>query len=130
MKDSAQFHLPQFKGLNLMIKLEDRHRLHQFLMLELAIRYLKIDLETMNTMKCANAFVPFAEKLLHQLLQQYLQEQRYFSNKQIRLVKWEKLDPYFSQVSVTTAGEDAVFKYANQAVKTHVEEILKLGIGV
>lgn len=112
-----------------MIKIEDRHRLHQFLMLELTIRYLKIDLETMGTMKCANAFVPFTENLLQQLLKRYVHEKNYFSSKQIRLIKWERIDHYFSQVSVTTAGEDAVFKYANQAVKTQVEDILKKKIG-
>lgn len=125
MKEISGSPFPLFKGLISMINLEDRHRLHKFLMLELAIRYLKIDLETIRTMKCANALVPFTEKLLQQLGKQYHSEQHYFGTKKIRLIKWERLDHYFSRVSVTTAGGDATFKYANQAVKTHVEEILK-----
>ena len=108
-----------------MISLEDRHRLHQFLMLELAIRYVRMDLDAFGTMKCANVFVPFMENFLQHLIEQCQQEKQYFAQKQIRLIKWEKLDAYFSQVTIATAGEDAVFKYANQAVKTHVEEILK-----
>lgn len=111
-----------------MIHLDDRHRLHQFLMLELAIRYLKMDLDIFRTTKCSNVFVPFAENLLKDLLKQYDDEKRYFSSKQIRSLKWEKADDYFSQVTVATAGEDAVFKYANQAVKTHVEDLLKVEI--
>lgn len=111
-----------------MIHLDDRHRLHQFLMLELAIRYLKMDVDIFRTAKCSNVFVPFAENLLKDLLKQYNYEKQYFSNKKIRPLKWEKAGNHFSQVTVATAGEDAIFKYANQAVKTHVEDILKIKI--
>lgn len=107
-----------------MINLDDRHRLHQFLMLELAIRYLKLDLEILMKTKCANIFISFTESLIEKLTKQYIKERRYFQQKQIQLIGWKKIDLYFSQVSITTAGEDAVFKYANQAVKMNVEELL------
>lgn len=107
-----------------MINLDDRHRLHQFLMLELAIRYLKLDLALLMKTKCANVYISFTEALIKKLMQRYLSEKRYFAQKQIQLIGWKKIDLYFSQVAVTTAGEDAVFKYANQAVKMNVEELL------
>lgn len=107
-----------------MISLNDRHRLHQFLMIELAIRYLEKDLPIIQTTKCVAVFLPFIERLLKTLRQQYKEEKQYFAHKQIQLIQWKRVDHYFSEVSVTTLGEDAVFTYANQAVKMHVEEII------
>ncbi len=107
-----------------MINVDDRHRLHQFLMVELAIRYLEKDVEIIETTKCINLFIPFIEALLEQLRTQYNREKQYFIQKQVGLIRWKRLDTYFSEVSVTTPGEDAVFTYANQAVKMHVEELI------
>lgn len=107
-----------------MINLNDRHRLHQFLMLELTIRYVKSDLAIIQTTKCTTFFTPVIEKLLNRLIQQHQREQRYFAKHQVKIIRWKRIDMYFSEVSVTTPGEDAVFTYANQAVKTHVEELL------
>lgn len=107
-----------------MIDLNNRHRLHQFLMLELAIRYLKMDLEILTKTKCEKVFIYFTEAFIQKLTKQYIKERQYFHQQQIRLIGWKKIDAYFSEVSVTTAGEDAVFNYANQAVKTNVEELL------
>jgi len=42
----------------------------------------------------------------------------------IRLVRWEKKDEYFSDLTVATAGEDLVLTYANMALKTQVEKLL------
>lgn len=113
-----------------MISLEDRHRLHQFLMLMLAVQYLKKDLATLQTLKYADIFVPFVEKKLPQLLKTYEAEKTYFAKKNIHFIKWQKIDVYFSRVYVTTAGEDAHFTYANQAVKTQVVEIVQRQLGL
>lgn len=40
------------------------------------------------------------------------------------IVKWEKVSEYFSDLTITTAGSDEVMRYANQALKTQVEELL------
>ena len=45
-------------------------------------------------------------------------------SKQIRIIRWQRMDCYFSKVIVATSGEDAVLTYANQAVKMHVEEVI------
>lgn len=108
-----------------MIAIDDRHRLHRFLMTELAVRYLEKDLEILQTTKCAQLFTSVFESILQQLRAQYKREQQYFAKKQVRIIRWQRMDTYFSKVSVTTQGEDAVFTYANQAVKMHVEEIIK-----
>ncbi|GED66247.1 hypothetical protein LFU01_46990 [Lysinibacillus fusiformis] len=40
----------------------------------------------------------------------------------IRLVRIEKIDEYFSDVQIATAGNDVVLRYANMALKTQVEK--------
>lgn len=39
-------------------------------------------------------------------------------------MKWKKFDDQFSDLIVATAGEDEVFRYAKQALKTQVEQLL------
>ncbi|TKI70190.1 hypothetical protein FC756_08300 [Lysinibacillus mangiferihumi] len=49
---------------------------------------------------------------------------RLLAKDKIRVVKWEKIDEYFSDLTVATAGEDLVLTYANMALKTQVEKLL------
>lgn len=93
-------------------------------MTDLAIRYLEKDLEALQTTKCAQLFNSFFEDILRQLRKQFKQERQYFTNKQIRIIRWQRMDDYFSKVFIATSGEDAVLTYANQAVKMHVEEVI------
>lgn len=44
--------------------------------------------------------------------------------QKIAVVKWEKVDEYFSDVTITTAGEDEELRYAQHALKSEVEELL------
>ena len=39
-------------------------------------------------------------------------------------MKWVKVDEYFSDVTVKTAGEDEVLRFAKQALKANVEELI------
>ena len=40
------------------------------------------------------------------------------------MVRWRKVDIYFSEMLIATASEDIILRYANQAIKTEVEELL------
>ncbi|MCY9549440.1 hypothetical protein [Lysinibacillus xylanilyticus] len=40
------------------------------------------------------------------------------------IAKWEKVSEYFSDLTVTTPGEEQVLRYANQALKNQVEGLL------
>ena len=42
----------------------------------------------------------------------------------IKIVKSERHDDYFSDLVVSTGGEDEAFRYAKQALKTQVEQLL------
>ncbi|PIJ95537.1 hypothetical protein, partial [Lysinibacillus sphaericus] len=54
----------------------------------------------------------------------YYNEKRLLAKQKIKIVKWEIIDEYFFDLTITTPGEDQVFRYANMAVKTQVEKLL------
>ncbi|TDY07143.1 UNVERIFIED_CONTAM: hypothetical protein BJ099_105171 [Lysinibacillus xylanilyticus] len=68
--------------------------------------------------------MPILEELLKDITQDYYNSKRLLAKDKIRIVKWEKIDEYFSDVHVATAGNDVVLRYANQAIKTQVEKLL------
>nr|WP_237497124.1 MULTISPECIES: aconitate hydratase [Lysinibacillus] len=69
-------------------------------------------------------FLPAMDALLKQLHKDYFQLKRQLAQQKIRLVGWHRIDDYFSDVQVATAGNDEVLRYANQALKTQVEELM------
>jgi len=72
----------------------------------------------------SKVYLPILEKLLKDITQDYYNSKRLLAKDKIRVVKWEKIDEYFSDVHVATAGNDVVLRYANQAIKTQVENLL------
>ncbi|MCY1462505.1 hypothetical protein D9M71_802880 [compost metagenome] len=64
------------------------------------------------------------DSLLKHLRQEYFDLKRQLSQQKIRVIGWKKVDEYFSDVQVATAGNDVVLRYANQALKTQVEKLL------
>ncbi|MFJ5564358.1 aconitate hydratase [Lysinibacillus xylanilyticus] len=77
-----------------------------------------------ENLKMSNVYLPILEKLLKDITQDYYNSKRLLAKDKIRIVKWEKIDEYFSDVHVATAGNDVVLRYANQAIKTQVEKLL------
>lgn len=69
-------------------------------------------------------FLPAMDALLKRLHKDYFQLKRQLAQQKIRLVGWHRIDDYFSDVQVATAGNDEVLRYANQALKTQVEELI------
>lgn len=39
-------------------------------------------------------------------------------------MRWTKIDQYFSDVVIATAGEDVVLRYAGNALKMEVEQLV------
>ena len=107
-----------------MINLIDRHELHKLVVLELAVRSLQHDYVQLETLKMQKLYTTWTELLLKRLYPTYTEQKRQLAQKQIRIVRWRKVDMYFSEVLIATAGEDIVLRYANQAIKTEVEELL------
>lgn len=107
-----------------MLKPEQRKLFHKFLILEMAVQSLQRDFSVIENLKLSKVYLPMLEKLLIDITQDYYNSKRLLAKDKIRLVKIEKIDEYFSDLTVTTAGEDQVFTYANMALKTQVENLL------
>lgn len=103
---------------------EQRRLLHQYLLLDLAVKSLQHDLTVAEHFKMKRVFLPAMDALLKQLHKDYFQLKRQLAQQKIRLVGWHRIDDYFSDVQVATAGNDEVLRYANQALKTQVEELV------
>ncbi|WP_431811374.1 aconitate hydratase [Lysinibacillus sp. FW12] len=107
-----------------MIKPEQRQQIHKYLLIELAIKSLQIDYPKVEQFKMKKVFLPLMDSLLKELRQEYFELKRQLSQQRIRVVGWTTVDEYFSDVQIATAGEDVILRYANQALKTKVEELI------
>ncbi|MGN4128055.1 aconitate hydratase [Lysinibacillus sphaericus] len=90
----------------------------------MAIRSLQLDYTPLENLKMSKIYIPIVDELLKSIRSDYHNKKRLLAKKNISVVKWVKIDEYFSDVTVKTAGEDVVLRYANQAIKTHVIELL------
>ncbi|OXS75043.1 aconitate hydratase [Lysinibacillus sp. KCTC 33748] len=90
----------------------------------MAIQSLQRDFSVIENLKMSKVYLPILERLLKDITQDYYNAKRLLAKEKIRLVKLEKIDEYFSDVHVATAGNDVVLRYANQAIKTQVENLL------
>jgi len=107
-----------------MLKPEQRQLFHKFLILEMAVQSLQRDFPVIENLKMSKVYLSILDKLLKDITQDYYNSKRLLAKDKIRLVKVEKIDEYFSDVHIATAGNDVVLRYANMALKTQVEKLL------
>ncbi|SCY29979.1 aconitate hydratase [Lysinibacillus fusiformis] len=107
-----------------MLKPEQRKLFHKFLILEMAVQSLQRDFPVIENLKMSKVYLSILDKLLKDITQDYYNSKRLLAKDKIRLVKVEKIDEYFSDVHIATAGNDVVLRYANIALKTQVEKLL------
>ncbi len=107
-----------------MIKPDERNILHQYIILDMAIRSLQQDYSSLEKLKMSNIFISIADGLLKPIRNDFYNKKRMLNQKGINVVKWVKTDEFFSEVTIKTAGEDVVLQYANQAIKTQVEKLI------
>ncbi|MFI2133038.1 aconitate hydratase [Lysinibacillus fusiformis] len=107
-----------------MLKPEQRKLFHKFLILEMAVQSLQRDFPVIENLKMSKVYLSILDKLLKDITQDYYNSKRLLAKDKIRLVKVEKIDEYFSDVHIATAGNDVVLRYANMALKTQVEKLL------
>jgi len=107
-----------------MIKSEDRELLYEFIKLDMAIKSLQHDYEKLKQLKMSKVYIELVDGLLKNLRNDFYNKKSLLGMKSISLVKWVKIDEYFSDIIFKTAGEDEVLRYANLALKTHVENFI------
>lgn len=64
------------------------------------------------------------DSLLKDLRNECFNLKRQLAQQKIRIVGWTKIDEYFSDVKIATAGDDVDLRYAQQALKTKVEQLI------
>lgn len=107
-----------------MINSEQRQTLHKFIIHDMAVQSLQRDFAVIENLKMSKVYMPILEALLKAITNEYYNLKRKLTKEKIKIVKWEKNGEYFSDLTVTTPGEDLVLTYANQALKTQVEALL------
>ncbi|WP_312507521.1 aconitate hydratase [Lysinibacillus sp.] len=107
-----------------MIKPEERQLVHQFILLEMAVKSLQHDYDTLGNLKMAKVYIRIVDDLLKVIRSDYYNNKRMLAKQKIEVVKWIHVDQYFSDVVIKTPGEDVVLRYAKQALKTKVEELI------
>ena len=107
-----------------MISFEQRRLFHKFLILEMAMQSLQRDFSVIENLKMSKVYLPILERLLNDITQDYYNSKRLLAKDKIRLVKIEKIDEYFSDVHIATAGNDVVLRYASKALKIQIEKLL------
>ena len=107
-----------------MINAEQRQLLHQYLIVDLAIQSLQCDYKTLEQLKMKAIYLPFVENLMKSVRQDYFNLKRQLAKQKIRVVGWRRIDAYFSDVHIATAGEDEILRYAKQALKNEGEMLL------
>ncbi|MEY9979667.1 aconitate hydratase [Lysinibacillus sp. RC79] len=107
-----------------MINFEQRRLLHKYVVYDMAVQSLQRDYKVIENLKLSKVYLPMFDKLLNDIFQECYNSKRLLAKDKIRVVKWEKSNEYFSDLTVATAGEDLVLTYANQALKTQVEKLL------
>ena len=98
------------RGWSCMLNPEQRRLFHKFLILEMAVQSLQRDFSVIENLKMSKVYLPILDKLLKDISQDYYNSKRLLAKDKIRLVKCEKIDEYFSDVHIATAGNHVVLR--------------------
>lgn len=109
-----------------MIALQERQLVYEFLILDLAIRSLHHDLDNMNHLKFAELYTLQMRGVLNNLQKDYQWRRKQLESKKIRFNKWVKVDDYFSDAILATAGEDEVIRFSIHALKQNSQQLVEL----
>lgn len=104
--------------------------MHKFFILEMALQSLQRDYSAIENLKMSKVYLPIIDKLIKSVQDDYYRQKRLLAKQKIKIVKWEKIDEYFSDLTISTPGEDQVFRYTNMAVKTQVENLLSARLNI
>lgn len=107
-----------------MIKHDERRNVHEFILLDMAVKSLQNDYDKLGKLKMSVVYVKIVDDLLKDIRSDYFYKKQMLSKQKIEVVKWIHIDQYFSDVVVKTPGEDVVLRYAKQAIKTQVENLI------
>ncbi|WP_338016389.1 aconitate hydratase [Lysinibacillus parviboronicapiens] len=94
-----------------MINGDQRKLLHEFILLDMAVKSLQHDYDMLGNLKMAKVYTNIVDGLLKDIRNDYYNKKRILTKQKIEVVKWIQIDEYFSDVIVKTAGEDTQSKH-------------------
>lgn len=109
-----------------MIALQERQLVYEFLILDLAIRSLQHDLDHMQNLKYAELYSIQLSGILANLQKDYHWRRKHLASKKIRFNKWIKVDDYFTDAVLATAGEDEVIRFSIHALKQNSQHLIEI----
>ncbi|MFJ7890438.1 aconitate hydratase [Lysinibacillus xylanilyticus] len=82
------------------------------------------DYAAIEKLKLSSIYLPSIDVLLKEIRNEMFKTKNLLQKEKIRVVSCTRIDEFFSDVQVTTAGNDEIFRYANQALKKQVEQLI------
>lgn len=107
-----------------MIKPDERRNVHEFILLDMAVKSLQNDYDALGNLKMSVVYIKIVDDLLKNIRNDYFNKKRILAKQKIEVVKWIHIDQYFSDVVLKTPGEDVELRYAKQALKTQTEDLI------
>ncbi len=107
-----------------MIKPDERRNVHEFILLDMAVKSLQNDYDALGNLKMSVVYIKMVDDLLKNIRNDYYNKKRMLAKCKIEVVKWIHIDQYFSDVVLKTPGEDVELRYAKQALKTQTEDLI------
>jgi hypothetical protein len=107
-----------------MIKPDERRNVHEFILLDMAVKSLQNDYDKLGNLKMSVVYIKIVDDLLKDIRSDYFNKKRMLAKQKIEVVKWIHIDQYFSDVVLKTTGENVELRYAKQALKTQVENLI------
>lgn len=107
-----------------MIKPDERRNVHEFILLDMAVKSLQNDYDALGSLKMSVVYIKIVDDLLKNIRSDYFNKKRMLAKCKIKVVKWIHIDQYFSDVVLKTPGEDVELRYAKQALKTQTEDLI------
>ncbi|WP_445480475.1 aconitate hydratase [Lysinibacillus irui] len=95
-----------------------------YIKLDMAIKSLQRDYDVLGSLKMSKVYLNIVDALLKDIRNDYYNKKRMLAKQKIEVIKWVHIDQYFSDVVVKNPGEDVVLRYAKQALKTQVENLI------
>lgn len=75
-----------------MIKPEERRNVHQFILLEMAVKSLQHDYDTLGNLKMAKVYIKIIDDLLKIIRSDYYNSKCMLAKQKIEVVKWIHID--------------------------------------
>ena len=111
-----------------MITNEQRQLIHQFVVIDMAQRSIKGDIEMYNKyndhLKMIKIYLKIINELSEQLHQEYYNLKRLLNLNKIQVGRWQRVDDKHSNYHYILNGIEGTQMYNNEQLKNEVEDML------